>query len=114
VQRECRSVGERIPAREESVRTCRARSVHDDNVILLTSFASCAATAPVQPLDPLTAREEAVLLTLARGCTNTETGQELPISMSTVKIHLASLVTKLAARNRVEFAIWAYETGRVR
>ena len=27
--------------------------------------------------------------------------------------HVASLMTKLGARNRVEVAIWAYETGRI-
>ena len=81
---------------------------------LLTSFAHRAHTAPAQPLDPLTEREEAVLLTVARGKTNTEIGQDLHISISTVKFHLASLMTKLGARNRVELAIWAYETGRVK
>ncbi len=81
---------------------------------LLTSFANRAATAPAQPLDPLTEREEAVLLTVARGKSNTEIGEDLHISISTVKFHLASLMTKLRARNRVELAIWAYETGRVK
>jgi DNA-binding NarL/FixJ family response regulator len=81
---------------------------------LLTTFARRAAGAPVQPLEPLTEREEAVLLTVARGRTNAEIGQELYISTSTVKFHLASLMTKLGVRNRVELAIWAYETGRVR
>ena len=80
---------------------------------LLASFARRAAAAPVQPLEPLTEREEAVLLTVARGRTNAEIGQELYISTSTVKFHLAALMTKLGARNRVELAIWAYETGRV-
>jgi DNA-binding CsgD family transcriptional regulator len=55
-----------------------------------------------------------VLLTVARGRTNAEIGQELYISTSTVKFHLAGLTTKLGARNRVELAIWAHETGRVR
>ena len=45
--------------------------------------------------------------------TNAEVGQQLYISMSTVKFHVASIMTKLAARNRVELAIWAYETGRL-
>ena len=81
---------------------------------LLASFARPAAVAPAQPLEPLTDREEAVLLTIARGRTNAEIGQELHISMSTVKFHLASLMTKLGARNRVELAIWAHETGRVK
>jgi DNA-binding NarL/FixJ family response regulator len=49
----------------------------------------------------------------ARGRTNAEIGAELHISVSTVKFHVASLMTKLGARNRVELAMWAYETKRV-
>jgi len=44
--------------------------------------------------------------------TNAEIAETLHISLSTVKAHLSSLMTKLGARNRVELAIWAYETGR--
>jgi DNA-binding NarL/FixJ family response regulator len=80
---------------------------------LLADFARRPAARPVQPLEPLTDREEAVLLTVARGLTNAEIGQELYISTSTVKFHLAGLMTKLGARNRVELAMWAYETGRL-
>jgi DNA-binding NarL/FixJ family response regulator len=82
---------------------------------LLSTFSnSTLAAGPVQPVEALTEREEKVLLTVARGKTNTEIGEELHISISTVKFHLASLMTKLAARNRVELAMWAYETKRVR
>lgn len=80
---------------------------------LLAAFASGAASTPAQPLEPLTEREEEVLLTVARGRTNAEIAEELYISLSTVKTHLASLMNKLSARNRVEIAMWAYETGRV-
>ena len=81
---------------------------------LLEAFAGAGSTVPPpQPVDPLTEREEEVLLTVARGRTNAEISDELHISMSTVKTHLASLMGKLGARNRVEIAIWAYETGRV-
>ncbi|WJK35899.1 response regulator transcription factor [Solwaraspora sp. WMMA2065] len=82
---------------------------------LLSAFAAAGPVAPVrQPLDPLTDREEQVLVAVARGRTNTEIAGELHISLSTVKSHLAALMTKLGVRNRVEVAIWAYETGRVR
>jgi DNA-binding NarL/FixJ family response regulator len=82
---------------------------------LLQAFAGAAGgRSPAQPFDPLTDREEEVLLAVARGLTNTEIGDDLHISLSTVKTHLASLMTKLAVRNRVELAMWAYETGRVR
>jgi DNA-binding NarL/FixJ family response regulator len=82
---------------------------------LLSAFAGTApGPAPVQPIDPLTEREEEVLLAVAQGLTNSEIGERLYIGLSTVKTHLASLMTKLAARNRVELAMWAYATGRVR
>ena len=67
----------------------------------------------VQPIEPLTEREEEVLLTVARGRTNAEIASELHISLSTAKTHIASLMSKLGARNRVEIAIWAYEAGRI-
>jgi DNA-binding NarL/FixJ family response regulator len=82
---------------------------------LLETFASGdAATTPDQPVEPLTEREEHVLLTVARGRTNAEIAAELHISLSTVKTHLSSLMAKLGARNRVELVMWAYDTGRMR
>jgi DNA-binding NarL/FixJ family response regulator len=82
---------------------------------LLRAFAESGPTAPPrQPIDALTDREEQVLATVARGRTNSEIGAELHISLSTVKTHIASLMAKLGARNRVEIAMWAYETRRVR
>ena len=81
---------------------------------LLETFADAAGgPAPAQPIEPLTDREEEVVLTVARGHTNVEIAAELHISVSTVKTHLASLMTKLGARNRVEIAMWAYETRRI-
>lgn len=81
---------------------------------LLKEFArNQSSSTPVQPIDPLTDREEEVLLTVASGKTNAEIAEDLFISVSTVKAHLSSLMTKLGARNRVEIAIWAYETDRI-
>ena len=73
-----------------------------------------AAAPPKQPVDPLTDREEQVLGAVARGRTNSEIAGELHITLSTVKTHVTSLMLKLGVRNRVEIAIWAYETGRTR
>ena len=84
-------------------------------VRLLAAFSDKLAEAPpAQPREPLTAREEEVLVTVARGRTNAEIADELYISLSTAKTHLASLMAKLGARNRVEIAMWAYETDRIR
>jgi len=81
---------------------------------LLATFAAQGKRAAIeQPIEPLTDREEEVLLAVAKGSTNAEIAKELFISLSTVKTHLAALMRKLDARNRVEIAMWAYETRRV-
>lgn len=81
---------------------------------LLASFSGAVTDVrPPQPVEVLTDREQEVFRTVARGRTNAEIAQELHISLSTVKFHLAGLMTKLGARNRVELAMWAYETRRV-
>lgn len=82
-------------------------------VRLLEAFAEAGPRgAVVQPLEPLTQREQEVLGEVARGRSNNEIAADLHITLSTVKTHLASLMTKLAARNRVELAIWANENRR--
>jgi DNA-binding NarL/FixJ family response regulator len=59
----------------------------------------------------LTEREQDVVRQVARGLTNTEIGNELYMSLSTVKTHLAAVQSKIDARNRVEVAAWAWRTG---
>ncbi|UOQ90157.1 response regulator transcription factor [Agromyces endophyticus] len=92
----------------------RGDALIDPNVTvrLIEAFAGSAGSAPavpVAPVTPLTDREEDVLAALARGLGNTEIGRELHISLSTVKTHIASIMAKTGARNRVELAIWAHE-----
>ncbi|WP_052669960.1 response regulator transcription factor [Nitriliruptor alkaliphilus] len=82
-------------------------------VRLLAAFADARTSRPAQPIEPLTDREEEVLVTVARGRTNGEIAEQLHISLSTVKTHLAALMRKLGVRNRVELAMWAHETGRL-
>jgi DNA-binding NarL/FixJ family response regulator len=82
---------------------------------LLQAFATAGPPGrPRQPIEPLTTREEQVLTAVARGHTNAEIAASMHITLSTVKTHVTSLMLKLGVRNRVEIAIWAYETGRIR
>ncbi|MGW7681710.1 response regulator [Kribbella sp. NPDC054772] len=79
---------------------------------LLAHFTtSTARTRKANP--PLTQRELDVTKAIARGRTNAEITEELTISLSTVKSHLASIQRKTTARNRTEIAVWAWESGLV-
>ncbi|MFK7916900.1 MAG: response regulator [Ilumatobacter sp.] len=60
---------------------------------------------------PLSSRETEVVACVARGLTNNEVADQLHVSLSTVKTHIAASMAKLGARNRVELVIWAYEHG---
>lgn len=74
---------------------------------------SAARSAVPEPIEPLTEREEEALRLVAQGHTNAEMAELLFVSPSTVKSHLASLQTKLGARNRVELAAFAWQSGRM-
>jgi DNA-binding NarL/FixJ family response regulator len=59
----------------------------------------------------LTEREFEVLRMVARGMSNAEIAGELTISPATAKTHVAHLLTKLDARDRIQLVIIAYQTG---
>lgn len=77
---------------------------------LLRSLNSAATTRRTAH-SALSARELDLVRLVARGRTNAEIATELSISVGTVKTHLGNVQTKLPARNRVEIAAWAWETG---
>jgi DNA-binding NarL/FixJ family response regulator len=61
----------------------------------------------------LTDRELEVLSMVARGLSNGEIAEELTISPATAKTHVAHLLTKLDARDRIQLVIMAYQSGLV-
>ncbi|WP_055520904.1 response regulator transcription factor [Streptomyces ossamyceticus] len=71
---------------------------------------AAGAEAP-RAREPLTDRELDVVKLVALGHTNAEIAASMFVSLSTVKTHLGSIQLKLAARNRVEIAAWAWRTG---
>ncbi|MET8686144.1 response regulator transcription factor [Streptomyces sp. NPDC004732] len=59
----------------------------------------------------LSERELDIVRLVAVGRTNQEICGELYLSLSTVKTYLARIQAKVAARNRVEIAAWAWQHG---
>jgi DNA-binding NarL/FixJ family response regulator len=67
----------------------------------------------VRTLDGITDREHEVLTLIGRGMSNSEIAAHLHISIATAKAHVARLLSKLHARDRVQLVIVAYEAGLV-
>jgi DNA-binding NarL/FixJ family response regulator len=61
--------------------------------------------------EAVTTREREVLLLVAEGLTNAEIAERLYIGAGTVKTHVARLLAKLDARDRVQLVIHAYRSG---
>ena len=64
-------------------------------------------------LNDLTDREREVLIEIAHGLSNQEIADKLFISLPTVKTHVAHILGKIDARDRVQAVVFAYENGLV-
>ena len=94
-------------------------AVHDGDALLapqitrrLVERYAAPLTAPAG-LDELTAREREVLVLVARGLSNAEIGEQLFLTLPTVKTHVSRVLMKLGLRDRVQAVVLAYEAGIV-
>ncbi len=67
-----------------------------------------------QDVEGLTEREREVLLLIAEGRSNKEIGDELHISIKTVKTHVSNLLMKCELEDRTQLAIFAHRNGWVK
>ncbi len=84
---------------------------------LLSHFAdsgpSTASTEAQTAVESLTGREREVLQLIARGRSNQEIAATMFVAETTVKTHVGRIFMKLAARDRIQAAVVAYDAGLV-
>ncbi|MBF6179166.1 response regulator [Nocardia otitidiscaviarum] len=81
---------------------------------LVAEFATHAKPAPATTLSELTDREREVMALVAEGLTNAEIAERLYMSPATARTHVSRILVKLAARDRTQLVVIAYESGLVR
>jgi DNA-binding NarL/FixJ family response regulator len=81
---------------------------------LIAQFASQPGPGPKpRKLTGITDREREVLRLVGLGMSNAEIAASLYITVGTAKTHVARLLAKLGARDRVQLVITAYQAGLV-
>ena len=78
---------------------------------VIKQFARHPRPAPPKELGELSERERDVFRLMAEGMSNSEIGQALFISETTVKTHVTHILQKLGLRDRVQAVVLAYQTG---
>jgi DNA-binding NarL/FixJ family response regulator len=82
---------------------------------LIAEFAQRTRTPRRYPqLNALTEREREVMALVAAGLSNEEIAGRLVVSPATAKTHVSRAMVKLAARDRAQLVVIAYESGLVR
>lgn len=82
---------------------------------LISEFATRAKAPPSADwMNVLTEREREMVALVGEGLSNDEIARRLVLSPATVKTHVNRAMMKLAARDRAQLVVFAYEAGLVR
>ncbi len=97
----------RVVADGEALLSPRATRALVENFVAQPS----AGTTPSAEVDVLTEREREVVVLVATGLSNDEIAGRLFISPLTAKTHVSRAMTKIAARDRAQLVVFAYQSG---
>jgi DNA-binding NarL/FixJ family response regulator len=105
-------------ARPEEIVHAVRLAAHGDTLLFPAAIRQLAAShrdgrggTEARWIGQLTEREADVLRLMAAGLSNTEIGERLYVSLQTVKTHVSNILAKVAARDRTQAVIAAYESG---
>lgn len=111
-----RSSGEEIAAAVRNVRAGRMpidASVTSSLIASFVDFTSVRAPRCLSTSEPLSPREEEIVLRLVKGANTAEVACELHLSQTTIKTHIAHILAKWGVRDRIQLVAKAFETGFV-
>ncbi len=89
----------------EGIRAVAAGKTWLSSAVAASIVASTVREGRQHELSP---REEEVLSLMAKGLSNEAIGEQLSISVGTVKNHVSNLYSKLGVRSRAEAVAWAW------
>jgi DNA-binding NarL/FixJ family response regulator len=93
------------------------RRVHAGEVFIQPEIASRTLRAALHPggdsIEPLSEREQEVLVMLAQGVPNKEIADKIHLAEGTVKNHVSNILSKLQVQNRTQAADLARRRGLV-
>ena len=78
---------------------------------VVDQFVGRHVTTPVAGADRLTEREQEVLALMCEGLSNQEIADRLVVELATVKTHVAHVLRKLQARDRLQAVVLAFRSG---
>lgn len=84
--------------------------LHPEAAKMLFGLATRKPTAP-DPVIPLTGRERQVIALLAEGMSNKQIARDLSVSETTIKGHVANILSKLELQDRTQAAVFAVRHG---
>ena len=101
-------------ATKRLIETMIQQDITTNSVLNTATPASHIANNTNSAIPELTDREREVLVEIAHGLSNQEIADKLFISLTTVKTHVAHILGKINARDRVQAVVFAYENGLVK
>ena len=101
-------------ATKRLIETMIQQDITTNSVLNTATPASHITNNTNSAIPELTDREREVLVEIAHGLSNQEIADKLFISLTTVKTHVAHILGKINARDRVQAVVFAYENGLVK